>query len=276
MAAATQSWSAFWPKQGSQYFQLDAASGRSAKARALSNLHPLRADMVVPDDPLIKRVRYDEFSASPAETQFESPAPAFPAGGARPAEPFSLQALSRSSHILAQALGTTGGATGCSSSSRDTTPGSLRARGGGGSSGGSGGGLGGCSGTSEEGDAESVGEDAEGDDSDDDSDGEGGESHDDYEGYATLLADELEPQHSGGKKPAGFGSATQPSGAMKPAGFGRAQPWVQGGGLGRGAVTFRVNVRRRRHRQAPRARVRGRSESRAGGLKEVAPIFLKI
>ena len=206
MAAATQSWSAFWPKQGSQYFQLDAASGRSAKARALYNLHQLRADMVVPDDPLIKRVRYDEFSASPAETQFE---------------PFSLQTLSRSSHILAQALGTTDGATGCSSSSR----------------GGSGGGLGGCSGTSEEGDAESVGEDAEGDDSDDDSDdGEGGESHDDYEGYATALADELEPQHSGRKKPAGFGSATQPSGAMKPAGFGRApQSWAQGGGMGRGA-----------------------------------------
>ena len=231
MAAATQSWSAFWPKQGSQYFQLDAASGRSAKARALYNLHQLRADMVVPEDPLLKRVRYDE-------TQFESPpASAFPAGGARPAEPFSLQTLSRSSHILAQALGTTDGATGCSSSSRDTTPGSLRARGGGGSSGGSGGGLGGCSGTSEEGDAESVGEDAEGDDSDDDSDqdGEGGESHDDYEGYATALADELEPQHSGRKKPAGFGSATQPSGAMKPAGFGRAQSWAQGGGMGRGA-----------------------------------------
>ena len=212
MAAATQSWSAFWPKQGSQYFQLDAASGRSAKARALYNLHQLRADMVVPEDPLLKRIRYDE-------TQFESPpASAFPAGGARPAEPFSLQTLSRSSHILAQALGTTDGATGCSSSSR----------------GGSGGGLGGCSGTSEEGDAESVGEDAEGDEYDDDSDGEGGESHDDYEGYATVLADELEPQHSGGKKPAGFGSATQPSGAMKPAGFGRAQPWVQGGGLVRG------------------------------------------
>ena len=214
MAEATQSWNAFWPKQGSQYFQLDAASGRSAKARALYNLHQLRADMVVPEDPLLKRIRYDE-------TQFESPpASAFPAGGARPAEPFSLQTLSRSSHILAQALGTTDGATGCSSSSR----------------GGSGGGLGGCSGTSEEGDAESVGEDAEGDDSDDDSDdGEGGESHDDYEGYATALADELEPQHSGRKKPAGFGSATQPSGAMKPAGFGRAQSWAQGGGMGRGA-----------------------------------------